>query len=747
MYPVGTGVAPTGHEQVPRAANVRDPFEPIRGGIKGPRLIEIDAWLNHTVFRLGGWLKRVYTSYSERLERLNYRGFKRASVELVSDGATLGVAGLIVMLAFAIPAFQATRDDWRTYQQYSVTFLDRYGIEMGRRGIRHDDGVPLSDVPDYLIKAVLATEDRRFYQHFGVDVIGTARAIVANVRASGIVEGGSTITQQLAKNVFLTNERTIERKIKEAFLSFWLEANLTKSEILKLYLDRAYLGGGAFGVEAASQFYFNKSVRDLNLAESAMIAGLFKAPTRYAPHLDLPAARARANEVLTNLVQAKFMTEGQVLIARRRPAEAIDRSGENAPDYFLDWAYDEVQRIGDGRNFVLTVKTTFDPGLQRSADTIVESVLRQYGKSRRARQAALALADTGGAVLALVGGRDYGESQFNRASRALRQPGSSFKLYVYMTALMNGYTPRSVVVDAPISIGGWSPRNYSGGYRGRMQMISALTRSVNTIPVRLSQRLGRDTIAEMAELMGVRTPIRVTRSLALGPSEVTVLDQLSGYLSVASGGKRTPAYGIIEMRTMDGRLVYDRERDGPPRDQILPLEKAEQMNRMLVNVVQNGTGRRAQLPGILAGGKTGTTQAYRDAWFIGYTGNFAAAIWYGNDDFTSTGRVTGGFLPAMTWKQIMEVAHEGVALKPIPGVGNSSGSAGAIAGADGNERSNVLRAPTLTSEAAQVLNDIAGALSRAPRFGPLQPSRSDQVSAVDRPADADAGAGDVVSQQ
>ena len=710
---------------------MRDPFDPARRGKTGFSLIEIDAWVNHAVYRLFSSFKRFYTDYSARLERFNHRGAKRLFFELMGDAATLGVAGTIVMLAFAIPAFRATTKEWRDYQQYAVTFLDRYGNEIGRRGIRHDDGVPLSDIPDHLVKAVLATEDRRFYTHFGVDFLGTARAIVTNMRAGGVVEGGSTLTQQLAKNVFLTNERTIERKIKEAFLSFWLEANLTKADILKLYLDRAYLGGGAFGVEAAAQFYFNKSVRDINLAEASMMAGLFKAPTRYAPHIDLPAARARANEVLTNMVQAGFMTEGQVLIARRRPAEAIDRTEKKAPDYFLDWAYDEVQRLGNGHDYVLTVKTTFDADLQKACDTAVESTLRQYSKARRVKQAAMALAETDGSVRCIVGGRDYGRSQFNRASRALRQPGSSFKLYVYMTALLNGYTPDSTVSDAPICIGNWCPRNYSGGYSGRMPMITALTRSINTIPVRLSQQLGRDNIAEMAGRMGVKTPIRVSRSLALGPSEVTVLDQLAGYLTVASGGRKTPPYGIVEMLNTHGDRIYDHARDAPEREQVVPPEKAGQMNRMLVNVVNNGTARRAQLPGILAGGKTGTTQAYRDAWFIGFTGNYAAAVWMGNDDFTSTGRVTGGSLPAMTWQEVMVAAHQGQKIKPIPGVGYIDGSSLPVASAEDEDRVTTLRAPTLTKEAAVVLREIAEALGNAPRFNKQPQTRNDQVSAVD----------------
>src|SRR5437588_10005985 len=348
------------------------------------------------------------------------------------------------MLALAIPAFRETADDdWLKKSELAVTFLDRYGTEIGSRGIRHNDSVPLEEFPDHLIKAVLATEDRRFYEHFGIDLPGTMRAVVTNARAGGVVQGGSSITQQLAKNLFLSNERTLERKINEAFLALWLETRLTKNEIFKLYLDRAYMGGGAFGVDAAAQFYFGKSARDVNLAEAAMLAGLFKAPTRFAPHINLPAARARANVVLDNLVDAGFMSDGQVFGARRNPATPVDRRDEGAPNYYLDYAFDEMRKLVDKlpkhvteRAFV--VRTALDSGLQRKAEEAIENSLRQYGRDYHATQAATVVADLDGGVRAMVGGRDYGASQFNRSTDAYRQPGSSFKPYVYTTALLNG---------------------------------------------------------------------------------------------------------------------------------------------------------------------------------------------------------------------------------------------------------------------------------------------------------------------
>src|SRR5436190_15504884 len=401
------------------------------------------------------------------MDRFHIAGWRRwYFVEPLSEGFTLGVGGLVVMLALAIPAFRETSDDdWLKKSELAVTFLDRYGNELGTRGIKHNDALRLDEFPDHLIKATLATEDRRFYDHFGIDIPGLFRAMTANARAGGVVQGGSSISQQLAKNLFLSNERTLERKIKEAFLALWLETRLPKNEILKLYLDRAYLGGGTFGVDAAAQYYFNKSARDVSLAEAAMLAGLFKAPSKFAPHINLPAARARANVVLDNLVEAGFMTEGQVFGARRNPASVVDRRDERSPNYYLDWAFDEMRKLVDTfpksyTERVFVVRTAIDMNVQRAAEEAVENQLRQFGRDYHATQAASVVADLDGGVRAMVGGRDYGASQFNRSTDAYRQPGSSFKPYVYTTALLNGYKPSSIVVDGPVCIGNWCQQNY-----------------------------------------------------------------------------------------------------------------------------------------------------------------------------------------------------------------------------------------------------------------------------------------------
>lgn len=661
---------PTSGDAQPTSIPARRP----RRGAFGRFFLAIDAWADTLLWTLGSSLRRGAERYDLFLRRFRARGVSRFLAEFFSDGLTFGGIGLVIVLAFAQPAFEATRyADWRTTDDFAVTFLDRFGTEIGKRGIVLNDSVPLAEIPESLIKATLATEDRRFFFHFGIDFVGTFRAMVENARAGSVVQGGSSLTQQLAKNLFLSNERTLGRKIKEAYLALWLEANLTKQDILKLYLDRAYMGGGVFGVTAAAEFYFNKNVRELSLAESAMLAGLYKAPTKYAPHVNLPVARARANEVLTNMVQADLLTEGQVIGARRNPAIAVDRSSDQLPEYYLDWALDEVKNLARripalARDRIVTVRTTLDPALQRQASLAVETILRENGKARGVEEAALTSMVPDGAVVAMVGGRSYGESQFNRAANALRQPGSSFKPFVYMTAFMNGYTKDSIVPDAPISIGGWSPRNYGRSYRGPVSLKLALTKSINTIPVRLAQAIGRDKIVETAYAMGITNELKISRSLPLGASDVSVLDMAASYSTFANGGLKATPYAIVEVVNGAGEVLYQRSRDEQRPKRVLPADKVAEMNEILVNVVEAGTGRRAQIDGVVAAGKTGTTSAYRDAWFVGYTGNFATAVWYGNDDFSTTRRVTGGSLPAMTWQKFMAYAHEGVDLAPMPGV-------------------------------------------------------------------------------
>ena len=498
---------------------MRDPFETRRRWKGWNRLMSFDSWVDDFMYRQKAQSSETLENLTIFFRRFRVYGWKKAGVELACEGLTLGVVGALLILALGKPAYDLVDTNWRARKEYSMTFLDRFGNEIGRRGQLHSAAVPVDQLPDHLIKAVLSTEDRRFFEHIGLDFWGLTRAVIENTKASGVVQGGSTITQQLAKNVFLTNERSLERKIKEAYLSLWLEWNLPKKEILKLYLDRAYMGGSAHGAAAAAQFYFDKSIRDVTLAEAAMLAGLFKAPSKYAPHRNLPAARARANEVLTNLVQANFMTEGQVVEARRNPATPVERKEEekDSPDYFLDWAFGEAKKIAQGfPTNTLVVRTTVDPSLQKVADDAIISVLQQNEEAYEVEQGSMVVIEHGGAVRAIVGGKDYGESQYNRATMARRQPGSAFKPFVYVAAMMKGYTADSVVSGAGVCYRGWCPKNYAGKKFGKINLTRALVKSVNTVPVRLGLSFGRKPIVEVAQSMGITSPMQYGPAMVLG---------------------------------------------------------------------------------------------------------------------------------------------------------------------------------------------------------------------------------------
>jgi penicillin-binding protein 1A len=636
----------------------------------------LDARIDSGLAGVWETAKDRYDAFYTFFARFRLTGWKRAVNELVSEGLTLAVGGFAVLYIVAIPALTEFDENRITTSKYAVTFVDRNGTEIGRRGILRSDAVPLEEIPDHLIKATLATEDRRFYDHFGIDVLGTFRALIENARANEVVQGGSSITQQLAKNLFLSNERSLQRKIKEAFLALLLEARYTKPQILKMYLDRAYLGGGAFGVEAASQFYFGKSVRDINLAESAVLAGLFKAPTKYAPHINLPASRARTNEVLNNLVEAGYMSAGQVYAARIHPATIIEPKQSQSPDWFLDWAFEEVQRLAEGKNqYVLTARVTVDIDMQRAAQEALVNTLRATGMQRGSNQfsGAMVVMDPDGAVRALVGGIDYGESQFNRATHARRQPGSSFKLYVYATALENGYTPKTMVRDASGSCGNWSPRNYSGGGgSGRsLTMTDAFKLSLNTTAADLSFKVGRDKVLEMTRRLGVQG-VRRTCSMALGDTGITVLQHTAAYATFANGGKLSRPYAVLELSNSKGDVIYSHDRDEPPAPQVVSRKVVEMMNQMLLAVVMEGTGHRAQLDFTHAVGKTGTSSGWRDAWFLGFTGALVAGVWVGHDDFRPmwlNGQgVTGGSLPTQAWHAFMTVAHTNRNIPTISGL-------------------------------------------------------------------------------
>ncbi len=695
-----------------------------------------DAAIDSSLHAAGRDAGERYERFRSVMNRFSVSGPLRLVNELASEAVTVSLVGILALGWMAHLAVREVSEDMIRRQPLAVTFLDRYGSEIGKRGIRQDDSVRLEQLPDHLVRAALATEDRRFYEHFGIDFIGLARALSVNARAQGVVQGGSTITQQLAKNLFLSNERSVERKIREAFLALWLEQRLSKNEILKLYLDRAYMGGGAFGVAAAAEHYFGKSVKDVTLAESAMLAGLFKAPSRFAPHNNLPAARARAVDVLSNMVEARFLTAGQADSAKRNPATPVDRGRSTSPDYYLDWAFEQVTRMANAGAFgdhrVLTVKTPHDPAIQAKSEQAVEQILRQHGPDYGATQAATVTMDVDGGVRAMVGGRDYGGSQFNRATDAARQPGSSFKTFVYAAAMAKGlFRPNSIVTDAPVCIGNWCPNNYGRSYAGSMPLTVAMAKSINTIPVRMSIQMGRAegeshdaraaargrrAIIAMSRAMGlVSTPLTDSVALPIGAAEVTVLDMASGYATLPRNGLFQPPFVTTEVYTSTGELIWRQDRDGPRPVMAMPVQVAQDLNFILSKVPTEGTGRRAALDGVISAGKTGTTNGYKDAWYVGYTGNMVTGVWYGNDDSSETNNMTGGSLPAMTFKEIMNFAHAGLELRPIPGVvAPEPRAAPQVAAAPGapTDRIEQLKSGHLSRRSFEAINEV-GSLFRS----------------------------------
>lgn len=631
-----------------------------------------DSIVSSSVFEAWDALKRGGSAYSSFLYRFKITGIRRIFVDLIDDAATFGTVIAFGLLAYALPPFSGTGDVWNKGRDYAVTFTDANGEIIGRRGIRQDDAIALEDIPPTMIKAVLATEDARFFDHFGVDIIGTMRAILQNARANNVVQGGSSLTQQVAKNLFLSPEKTIRRKVHEAFLSLWIEARLSKEEILKLYLDRSYLGGGNYGIEAAAQYYFGKSVRDINLSESAMLAGLFKAPTKYAPHQNIENARARANVVLYRMLDTGFITQGELLQARREPAQFVAQTNLDSPDWFMDWAYGETLALLEQEkltsDFVIEVKTTVDMKLQVAAQRTLNTVIDTQGPEYKFTQAASVTMTPEGAVKAIVGGRDYVESQFNRATKAERQTGSAFKPFVYLAALLEGYTPDDIILDAPVSVGGWSPGNYSNKYAGRTTLTTALAKSYNSVPVRLMIDIGRPAIIKAAHDVGIQGPLETWPPMVLGTSSLTLMDLTTGFATFAGGGKLAKPYTILEIRRPNGDLIYNRKAHEQPAKQVVPEEKIAELNSMLAAVVKSGTARKADLGYAPQGGKTGTNQSYRDAWYVGFTAHNVTGVWVGNDDFTPMDKVTGGLIPAPTWKQIMDVAEAGLKPESLAGI-------------------------------------------------------------------------------
>ncbi len=547
----------------------------------------------------------------------------------------------------------------------SITIVDSAGQTIATSGDYFAGPVPLAELPRHLVQAVVATEDRRFYWHFGLDPIGLARALAVNVGAGRVAQGGSTITQQLAKNVFLTPERSIRRKVQEVLLALWLERRFTKDQILTLYLNRVYLGAGAFGVEAASRRYFGRSVRALNLRESAMLAGLLQAPSRLAPTVNPEAAESRTATVLENMVDAGAITRAQAVAALSEPVRVADgglgQGAGRATRYFTDWLVSEVQGFIGLIDRDLVVVTTLDARLQRAAEAALGETLARHGPNAEVSQGAMVALSLDGAVRAMVGGRDYNRSQFNRATEARRQPGSAFKPFVFLAALEAGMSPDDTVADGPIRVGGWSPRNFDSVQRGEITLREAMARSVNTATVRLAQRAGMGNVIAAARRAGISSPLRRGLATALGASEVSLLELTGAFAPFANGGVSALPYGIVEIREASGRVLWRRERGG---GRVVARTALPQMVDMLGAVVRSGTGRAAQLDRPAAG-KTGTSQEFRDAWFVGFTADLLAGVWMGNDDNVPMERITGGTLPARAWRDFMIEAHRGLPARQL----------------------------------------------------------------------------------
>jgi len=547
-----------------------------------------------------------------------------------------------------------------------IRILGHDGTPIAERGVSRAY-IPLDMLPPHVADAVVATEDRRFFDHVGLDPLGLLRAALANLRAGRLTQGGSTITQQLAKNLFLSSERTFSRKAEEVVLALWLELRLSKRDILELYLNRVYFGGGAHGIEAASQRYFGKSARELSVAEAAVIAGLLKAPSKYAPSASPVQAVARGRVVVAKMRDAGFLTEDEA--GRADAAEIRFSPMMRLPDqadmaYAVDYVLDGAAGFEEADRDEIVIETTLDAGLQRRAGEVVANALAAKGQTLAAGQAAVVVLAPDGGIRALVGGRSYADSQFNRAVKAHRQPGSAFKPIVYLTAVELGLSPDSIVEDAPVSAGRWAPKNENNRYLGATTLRYALAQSINTVAVRLLLEAGVDKVAATARRLGMKSALRKDASLALGTSEVSLLDLTGVYGTFANGGYVNAPYAIRRVRTGGGKILF--RRFDAKSDPAISLRSIAAMNDMLQSAVATGTGKRAALAGHAVAGKTGTSQDFRDAWFVGYTSYLTAGVWVGNDDGSTMNRVAGGTLPAEIWHEVMRAAHAGKVALALP---------------------------------------------------------------------------------
>jgi penicillin-binding protein 1A len=571
------------------------------------------------------------------------------------------------ILGWLAPPLDLKTDLYSVNRPIAFTFVDAAGETVGHRGALVGERLKLEQMPDYLPAAFIAVEDRRFYSHNGIDIRGLIRATITNFRAGHVVAGGSTITQQTAKIIYTSQERTFSRKLAELADAASLEKSLSKKQILELYLNRLYLGSGAYGVDGAAHVYFGKSARDLTLPEAAMLATLTRAPSVFSPRRDLASAQNRANHVLDAMVETGAITQAQADDAKAHPAVISDPAIVDSRNFFLDTAADQALQLasvnGQQPASDLIVHTTLDPKLQDAARHALVRVLNAKGAKAHAGQGAVVMMKPDGEVVALVGGRDYDASSFNRATQARRQPGSSFKPFVYLAALENGISPWDVRTDGPVDINGWSPTNYGHRQYGTITLAEALAHSVNTITAGLGQEVGISTVIEAAKRCGITSPLEQNAALALGTSDVTPIEMTAAYGAFASGGYRVYPYYVTEVDDPSGHILYKRQTPQPQR--VIASHVDKDLVAMLYGVVTGGTGRAALIPGHEAAGKTGTTQDYHDAWFVGFTADYVTTVWIGNDDSSPMKNVTGGTIPATIWHDVMVYAEKGLPSKPL----------------------------------------------------------------------------------
>ena len=587
----------------------------------------------------------------------------------------IGGVGVVAWVGAHLPPIQSLEIPKRPP---SIQIVDMQGRALARRGDLAGEPLPLKEMPNYVSKAFVAIEDRRFYEHYGVDPFGIGRAFVANVLHRAVAQGGSTITQQLAKNLFLTQERTITRKLQEVLLALWLERKFSKTQILEMYLNRVYFGSGAYGIEQASQRYFGKSARHITLAEAALLAGLVKSPSRLAPTRNFNGAEKRAQVVLSAMAVLRFINGATERVAVTHPPRIVAQANTGSVNYVADWVMDALNDTLGHVDEDIVVQTTIDATLQANAEKALNEELAQKGDKNGVAQGALVAMTPDGAVRALVGGRNYADSQFNRAVAAKRQPGSAFKPFVYLTALEHGLTPDTVREDKPIKVKGWQPENYGHEYFGPVTLTKALALSLNTVSVRLMLEVTPMAVVRTAYRLGIASKLEPNASIALGTSEVSVLELVGAYASFANGGFALVPHVIGKITASNGKVLY--ARSARQFGRVVDAHCVTMMNAMMAETLTIGTAQKATLPGWPAAGKTGTSQDFRDAWFIGYTAHLVTGVWLGNDDGTPTKHVTGGSLPVEVWSRFMRGAHQGVPVASLPGTSTGNLFSGLFGG-------------------------------------------------------------------